>query len=75
MVAKGAGVGGWIGSVGLADADYYRQDGSTTRAHCAAQGSPFSMVINHNGKEYEEDYIYICTTESLCCTPETNIIV
>ena len=37
MVAKGAGVGGWIGSVGLADEDYYREDGST-RAHCAAQG-------------------------------------
>ena len=25
-------------------------------------------VINHNGKEYEKEYIY----ESLCCTPETN---
>ena len=32
-------------------------------------------VINHNGKEYEKEciyYIYICITESLCCTPETN---
>ena len=27
-------------------------------------------VINHNGKEYEKEYIYI--TESLCCTPEIN---
>ena len=27
-------------------------------------------VINHNGKEYEKEYMYI--TESLCCTPETN---
>ena len=26
-------------------------------------------VINHNGKGYE---IYICTTESLCCTAEIN---
>ena len=25
-------------------------------------------VINHNGKEYEKEYI----TESLCCTPEIN---
>ena len=27
-------------------------------------------VINHNGKEYEKEciYIYICITESLCCT-------
>ena len=23
-------------------------------------------IINQNGKEYEEEYIYICTTESLC---------
>ena len=28
-------------------------------------------VINHNGKEYEKK-IYICITESLCCTPEIN---
>ena len=29
-------------------------------------------VINHNGKEYEIDCIYICITESLCCTAEIN---
>ena len=27
-------------------------------------------VINHNGKEYEKEYI--CVTESLCCTTEDN---
>ena len=27
-------------------------------------------MINHNGKEYENIYIYI--TESLCCTAEVN---
>ena len=27
-------------------------------------------VINHNGKEYEKEYIYI--SESLCCTAEIN---
>ena len=27
-------------------------------------------VINHNGKEYEKEYIYMC--ESLCCTVETH---
>ena len=27
-------------------------------------------VINHNGKEYEKEYIYICITESLCYTAE-----
>ena len=32
------------------------------------------LVINHNGKEYEKEYIYlhIYKTESLCCIPETN---
>ena len=29
-------------------------------------------VINHNGKEYEKEYVYMCITESLCCTAETN---
>ena len=28
-------------------------------------------VINHNGKGYEEGYMYI--TESLCCMAEINI--
>ena len=27
-------------------------------------------VTNHNGKEYEKEYIY--KTESLCCTAEIN---
>ena len=27
--------------------------------------------INHNGKEYKKN-IYICITESLCCTVEIN---
>ena len=29
-------------------------------------------MINHNGKEYETEYIYI--TESLCYTAEINIV-
>ena len=36
-------------------------------------------VINHNGKEYEKEYIYICNiyicvciTESLCSAAEIN---
>ena len=28
-------------------------------------------VVNHNGKEYEKEYVYICMT-SLCCTGEIN---
>ena len=29
-------------------------------------------VINQSGKEYEKEYIYVCVTESLCCTAEIN---
>ena len=30
-------------------------------------------VINHNGKEYEKECnVWICVTESLCCTAEIN---
>ena len=29
-------------------------------------------VINHNGKEYEKEYIYIRITESLCYRAEIN---
>ena len=29
-------------------------------------------VINHDGKEYEREYIYIHITESLCCTAVIN---
>ena len=29
-------------------------------------------VINHEGKEYEKEYIYICIAESLCCTAEIH---
>ena len=29
-------------------------------------------VINHNGKEYKKT-VYMCITESRCCTAETGI--
>ena len=29
-------------------------------------------TINHNGKEYEKEYVYICIPESLSCAPEAN---
>ena len=31
-----------------------------------------SSVINHNGKEYERECIYVCITESLCRIAEIN---
>ena len=32
----GRGGEGWIGSLGLADANYYTENGSTTRTYCIA---------------------------------------
>ena len=32
-------------------------------------------VINHNGKEYAKECIYICMTDSLYCIAEMNTIV
>ena len=29
-------------------------------------------VINYNGKEYDKECIYMCITESLCCSAEIN---
>ena len=31
------------------------------------------LVITCNGKESEKEYMYMYITESLCCTPESNI--
>ena len=36
------------------------------------QGAIFSAMINHNGEDYEKEYIHICISESLCCTAEIN---
>lgn len=30
------------------------------------------LEIKHNRKDYEKEYIYMYTTESLCCTAEVN---
>ena len=45
MVAKGEGVGGGvIGSLGLADANYYIENGETTRSYCIVQGTIFNSL-------------------------------
>ena len=35
------------------------------------------LVITYSGKESEKEhmYMYICMSESLCCTPETNTTI
>ena len=76
VVAKGKGERvGWMGSLGLADANYYISNGWAIRSCSIAQGT----ISNHlwqNMIEYEKKnvciyiYIYICKTGSLCCTAE-----
>jgi len=45
VVAKGEVVlEGWSGRLGLADANYYTQDGKTTRSYCIAQGTILNIL-------------------------------
>ena len=39
-------------------------------SYYVAQETIFNILMNHDGKEYEKEYIYI--TESLCYTAEIN---
>ena len=42
---KEEGVGdGWIGSLGLADANYYIQNRKKTGSYCIAQGTIFNIL-------------------------------
>ena len=71
MVAKGGEVvEGRIGSLGLVDANYYIE-WINNKVLLYSTGNYIQYpVINHNGKEYEKEYLYI--TESLCYKAETN---
>ena len=44
-----------------------------TKSYSGAQGTLFDILINHQGKEYKKEYIYV--TESLCYTTEIDNIV
>ena len=48
---------GW--ELGLADANYYIENRYTTRSYCRARGTIFNILLNHNGKEYEKECIYM----------------
>ena len=65
----GSGTGGKIESLGLADTNYA---GWISKVLLYSMGNYIQyLLINHNGKEYEKEYIRI--TESLLCTAEINI--
>ena len=75
MLAKGEEVEeGQIGSLGLADANYFIGWINKVLLHSTGNYVQYS-VISHNRKGYEKESInilYIYITESLCCTAEIN---
>ena len=42
---------------------------------CSTGNCIQSLVIEHDRREYEKKNIYICMTESLCCTTEIDRIL
>ena len=59
VVAKGEGMGeGWIGSLGLADAKYYIWINNKVLLYSTGNYIQYP-AINHNGKEYKKEYIYM----------------
>ena len=63
---------GWIWSLGLADANLYI-GWINNKVLLNSIGNYIQYpVVNHQGKEYEKEQIYICITGSLCCTAEIN---
>lgn len=42
--------------------------------YCVPQETIQYPVINHNGKEYEKEWVYIYVAGPLCCTEEINIV-
>ena len=62
---------GRSGSLGLADANRYLQNGINSKVLLYSTGNYIRhRVINHDGKEYEKEYV--CLTESLCYTAVIN---
>ena len=58
---RGKGEGeGWIGSLGLAEANYYIQNGKAARSFLYRRGNYVqNLVINQTGKEYDKEYIHM----------------
>ena len=73
VVAKGVGNGGGMErEVGVSRCKLlYREWINNKVLLYSTENSIEYSVINHNGKEYLKK-VYICITESLCCTAEIN---
>ena len=73
MVAKGEmGSGGMEWEVGVSRYKLSSIEWINSKVILHSTGNYIQYpVINHNGKE-EAEKVYICITESLCCTAEIN---
>jgi len=68
VVARGEGEGvGWIGSLGLMDANYCFWNGLTMRSCCVALRT-LSRYLQWSMTMEKKVCIYVCVTVSLCCT-------
>ena len=74
VVAKGEGEGvGWIGSLGLIDANYNLWNGLVMRSCCVALGS-MSSHLRQSVIMGEKECIHVCITGPPCCTVEKKFI-
>ena len=60
-----------LGSLGLTYTYYYIEWRNNRVLLYITENYIQYPMINHNGKEYKKR-MYICITESLCCTAEMN---
>ena len=68
VVAKGEGEGvGWIGSLGLIDANYCFWNGLTMRSCCVTL-TTMSRYLQHSTTMEKKLCIHVCVTGSQCCT-------
>jgi len=60
VVAKGEGEGvGWIGSLGLIDADYCLGNGLAMISCCVALGAMSSHMMEHDNVRKKNVYVYV----------------
>ena len=73
---KEKGEEGWFSSLGLKYTQYYieKQIPNKDLLYSTWNYTKYRIIIP-NGRECKKEYIFlhVCVTESLCCTPKTNI--
>ena len=60
---------GWVGSLGLTDANYCSWNGFAMRSCCVALGT-MSRCLQQSMIMGEEKCVHVCVTGSPCCTAE-----